>query len=699
MQRIWTGLVRRKWVIVAFLALGVLAGLVLALRSRKFASQGMLRIEPDRSSMYQISASQAFGGTSATDEKLSTEVLVLTSRGLFLHVARDLDLANKPDFYPKARSGKQTLDDPITRDNILMLMQRDIQVDHFPKTEAVSIRCTTKSALLSTEIVNTLINDYIENVLEVRFGSTERVSKWLIGQLDELKDQVLRDQEQLVDLQSKLGVLAVDPKSSTYLDAGALEALSQASSQATIQRILAEARYRYLRESDPNLIESEQPTLSNNATGNSLLQALRADQAKAMADYSSLTAQFGANYPAVKDAKARLDTINQQVKTEQDRIVNQAKVAFSAASADEAMTGAALTGHQKDAFKSRDNMVRYAILLREYESHRALYEGLVQRLREAGINSGLQSATIDVVDLAVVPSRAQPPGRLTLIAFASFSMFLLGCIAAVVIDFRDAKFDTQEEAERALGLQCLTMLPLESAAERAIPFTSIEQPTSHYAEAAQMLRNAILMSSPDKRIQTMLVTSAWPGEGKSTTARELAATFAMNGQNVLLIDGDMRKPSQHTMLGLPRSPGLSTVISGGATLEEAIHKMSGVDRMWVLTAGPAPPQSAVLWNSGKMQELMAQCAARFDVVIIDSPPTLSVSDAVLAAAMVDACLLVIRQGFADQRSVQQATTQLRRVNAKIAGFVLNAMSFRWDRYKHYRYYGSYGDEAPRKGKK
>ncbi|WP_182275933.1 polysaccharide biosynthesis tyrosine autokinase [Granulicella sp. 5B5] len=650
--------------------------------------------------MFQLSASSALQGSSSLDDKLNTEVLVLTSDSLLLHVAKDLDLANKPEFFEPARTRHQVLDAPETRDAIIAQMKKSLDIAHVPKSEIISISATTHSGSLSANLVNTLINDYISNSLEVRFGSTRRVSQWLIGQLNELKGQVQSDQEKLVDLESKLGLLALDPRNPAYLNAGALATLSRASSDATLQRIVAEARYRYLNESDPNLIESEQAVLGGEQSQNSLLKNLRASQADALANYASLTAQFGKNYPAVKEAKAKVDTLSQQIKTEEDRILSQSKLAYSAATANEAMTKTALAEQQKDAFQSRDEMVRYAILQREYESHRTLYEGLVQRLEEASVDSGLQSAQIDVVDLGVPPSRARLPSPWMLFVGAVFVLLLLGAIAAVTIDLLKATFETLEEIEQGLHLPGLCLLPLETDEDQHLPFVSITKPTTHYAEGIQMVRNALLMAKPDERNNLFMVVSTVPAEGKSTIARETAATFAEHGSKVLLIDGDLRKPSQHIRMGLRREPGLTSVVSGATTFEKAVQRPAGADNLWVLTAGAAPPNAAVVWGSEKMKEVLDYCRSQFDYVILDSAPVLAVADSVVAATLADSVVLVIRHQTVDQRSIRQALTQLNRAGAHVAGVVLNAVDLRWNRYTSYygNYtYGAYGETQSRGG--
>jgi capsular exopolysaccharide synthesis family protein len=272
-------------------------------------------------------------------------------------------------------------------------------------------------------------------------------------------------------------------------------------------------------------------------------------------------------------------------------------------------------------------------------------------------------------------------------------------VVAVVFDMIDVKFDTVEDTERKLRIAGLASLPVETPADQALPFVAVARPTSDYSEGMQLVRNALLLSNPDKQPKVILVASAWPKEGKSTIARELSAVFAQHGAKVLLMDGDLRKPSQHARIGLPRSPGLVNVVTGSATFEQAVHKVPSVEGLWVLTSGPAPPQSAVLWNSKRMEQVILECRERFDFVVIDSAPVLSVVDGVLAAPLADTTLMVIRYHTADQRSIKRAVRLLQRAGARFSGFVLNAVDTRWNRYMPYynKYtYGSYGEEA--KGK-
>ncbi len=296
----------------------------------------------------------------------------------------------------------------------------------------------------------------------MRLSSTKRTSKWLVGQLDDLKTQISQDQSALVALQGKLGVIGLDPKTSEFLATQSLDSFTKAASTATVDRIVAEAKYRFLQESDPNLIEGEVSVLpqGNSAGGsNGLLENLRNSRAVAAASYANLSARFGAKYPEVKQAKAQLDELDHEVQVEQSRIKNQARLAYQAASSNERKTNAEVRQRKHQVFESHGSMVHYLTLLEDYGAHRTLYEGLIQRLREAGITSGLEAGEIDIVDLADVPALPVPPGPLSLLVSSVFAGLVLGGLGALATEALDPRITTLEQAERVTALPVLAEAP------------------------------------------------------------------------------------------------------------------------------------------------------------------------------------------------------------------------------------------------
>jgi succinoglycan biosynthesis transport protein ExoP len=695
-RAIFNSMFARQWIIWVCAVLGLIIGLWLASQPKKYTAAGTLRIEPGANSTLSVSTSQILG--SDGDTKINSELSLLMSRTLSLKTARDLKLKDDPAFWGgKANIPKGSLDAPEVRDIVFARMGKVFSASHIPKSDIVQLTATTTSPLLSARIINTQVNEYIGYIFQMRYGSTERVSKWLVSQLDDLKDQVERDQVELVNLQNKLGVLGLDQKTGGYLVADALSGLTRATGDATVGRIVAEARYRNLEDSDPNLLENEQPALQTN-TGSqaSLLQNLRNSEAQAAADYAELSARFGAKYPDVKQAKAKLDALDRQIQLEQQRILNQAKVAYSAAAANESMTTKALAERKNEAFRSHDDMVRYVILQREYESHRLLYESLMQHLRLAGINAGLESAQVDVIDIADTPSIPRRPLPYQLLIASILGFFVLGCVLALVIDYFDDLLDTEDEVTRATGLLPLASLATFELSPTKGSFDVVTASHSPYAEGMQLLRSTLLLNGTD-RLHTILITSSIPGEGKSTVARNLGCMLSLHGSRVLIIDCDMHKPTLHSSLKIRKTPGLAELLTNKERLVDAVTKVPTLANLYVLPAGRKVQQPANLLGSSRMAEVVKEAEANFDFVILDTPPILSVADPILCSSYADFTLMIVRQHLVSAREARQASMLLRQRAADMIGFVLNATNSRWGRYGDtYRYYGRYGEAEEEK---
>lgn len=690
-------LFRRRKIIYILVLIGFVAGAVSMLRARKYTAVGELRIEPDSASMYRMSPASLLSGEKT--DKIASQVGLVQSRGLYLQVAKELNLVNDPTFWGSSHVKELSLDDAVTREKLVRRMKKMIGVKHDSKDELVDIFCTSESPALSAKIVNTLINDYISNLFRMRFGSTKRVSEWLIGQLDDLKQQVVSDQGEIISLQKKLGVIGVNPDKAEYLQAESLNSISKASSEATVERILAEVKLRSLEQSDPNLVEGEISILSQgqaDRSPNSLLQNLRNAQAQAASNYSSLLAQFGADYPEVRQQKAQLEEITKGVRTEQTRILNQAKLSYSATVANESMQNSLLHQKTAEAFNSGGDMVKYVLLLHDYESHRGLYEALVQRLREAGITSGLEAGGIDVVDLADLPAIPNPPGPLLLLLGSLLVGLIAGVVIAFLVDLLDTRITNFEQAERATGLPLLAMLPsfdagIAKGKGQAASSVSFAPPKSQYSSAIQSLRTSVLLVRPGTSPKKILVTSALPGEGKSTTARNLAMGFARYGQRVLLIDCDLHRGTQAIRLKLSTLKGVSDVLTRQVKLEDVVQVVPGSEeRLFLLTGGSKPPDPAVLLGSPQMAKLVEECASKYDILILDSAPVLGLADAVNLGNLIDAVMLVVRERFSNRRAIRDAISTIKMGRLPLIGFVLNDIDDRAHRYG-YGYSNAYNE--------
>src|SRR6185437_11567769 len=334
-------------------------------------------------------------------------------------------------------------------------LQENLHIALVPKTEIINISYSSLSPKLAADIVNKVIAAYIQRSYETRFASTQKVSQWLSSQLDDLKQQVESSQQQMMELQRRLGILGFDPNHNQI--STQLENLSKAAGDAKLQRIIAEARYRVLSGMDPDSMESSIDFMSGSAPAE--LTQLRTQLATAKSSYAQMSATLGPNHPQSKAARAQIDEITAEVNKEQNRLILKAKQDFIVARENENQTNAALEAQKTDAYKLRDDLIQYTLRQQEFESNRTLYEGLRQRLRSAGVEAGLESMEIDVVDQALPPAKPMLRSQTKIILVAAIFVLIGGIIVAFLIDSLDTGLRTIAEIESVTELPSLAVIP------------------------------------------------------------------------------------------------------------------------------------------------------------------------------------------------------------------------------------------------
>ena len=416
--------------------------------------------------------------------------------------------------------------------------------------------------------------------------SSQRVSKYLISQLSDLKDQVENSQNQVMDLQRKLGTLGFDSTHNQI--ATSLDDLAKAQAQARLTRILAESRYRLLSGMDPSTMQSSVDSAPG--TPPAQLNSLRSQLAEARAIYQTMNVTDGPNLPVMKAQKAQVDELQRAVDAEQNRLLTQSKENYLLAKANEDQTTAALEGQKTDAYKLRDDLVDYTIRQREFDSERTLYEGLLQKLRTAGVQAGLESLEIDIVDQAVMPVNSSVKPQSTFVLTYMSLGLVLGILLAFILESLDTGLRSIAEIESVTELPSLAIVP---RAKRIPPdqlaamtpvernITVLTQPKSQFTEAFRALRTALMLSTVGHEPRFILFTSATPSEGKTTAASNLAVILAQSNTRVLLIDADLRRPNVHHRFGLNGKVGLTTILSGQTTLENAVQQLSPRSQGWM----------------------------------------------------------------------------------------------------------------------
>ena len=684
---------KRRWVLIVAVLVGLAFGIFKAeSQPRLYDSYGRIQVRSGSSNEYRVSAVGDYGGDAGS--KLLTEIEILKSDSLMLTVCREMDLSNNPDFLEvKGPVPHTSLDDGETRQDTVHRLQSNLHVALVPKTDIIRISYSSLNPKMSADIVNRVISDYMQRSYQTRFESSRRVSDFLSSTLEGLKQEVETSQEQLMDMQRRLGILGFDPNRNQINNS--LDDLARAVGTAKLARIIAEARYRVVNGMDPNTIEGTIELTPGTAPG--VLNQLRGQLAGARSNYAQLESSLGPNHPQAKALKAQMDELVKEIDAEQNRLVIQAKQNYVVARANEDQTTAALEAQKAEAYKLRDQLVEYTLRQREFEANRNLYDSLQQRLRTASVQSGLESLEIDIVDKALPPANPVLRPQSTMIMTALAFSLLAGVVISFLLESLDTGLRSIAEIESITELPSLAIIPRarRSSADQAATLTTAQrnvgvltQPKSQFAESFRSLRTSLLLSTAGHPPKFIVLTSATPSEGKTTAATNLAAILAQRDTRVLLIDGDLRRPNIHHRFGLNGKVGLTTVLTGATKLEETVQGVPEIPNLDILPSGPVPPFPTEMLSSGAMEAILRRCAEIYDYVVIDSPPILSVTDGVILARQADAVVLVVRHGKSSKHVVRRARDILLRSGAGITGIVLNAVDLNSPEY--YGYYGYSG---------
>jgi succinoglycan biosynthesis transport protein ExoP len=709
-------LIKRKWTVVGSLLIILSIVAIATLRMTPiYLARGSIAINKPDYNLVNFKDSANFGGEYYDPTDLDTEVNILQSDLLALQVIRTLSLDKMPEF--GGISGKaptsSLIPDGLQVDSahtaaLLGAFKGGLHVSLKPNTRIVVIDYTSTNPRLAATIVNTLANTYAEQNFKTKFESTMQASDWLTKQLVDLQMKVETSQEKLVRYQKAHEILGTDEKQNIITEK--LGELNKQLTSAELARMEKESLYRLIQTGDTDTVSSASGILegagtSGSASPSSLLSSLRAKQADLKIQIAELSTQFGPAYPKVAQLNNQLGEIDRQTQLELKKVAERVKGEYMAALQQEQLLSAQFEKQKQEANKLNESAIEYSLLKRDVDTNRQLYEGLLQKLKEAGVTAGLKSNNIRLVDVARTPAAPSEPNIPRNLAFAFVLGLTSGIGLAFLLENMDNTVRTTEQAQVVSGLPPLGMIPLSSpngtssaslkrltiaSSREAVEFVTVSRPQSQMAESYRALRTSLLLSSLGGPPKVIMVTSARPQEGKTTTAINSAIVLAQKGVRVLLVDADLRRPSVHKTLGLGPSSGLSNVLTGNATLEQAISESQILPNLFVLPAGSPPPNPAELLASPQMKEILGELRGQFDHVVIDTPPTLSVTDAVVLSPRVDAIILVIRSGQTTKQALRRARDILMQVNAHVTGVLLNAVDLTSpDYYYYYEYQGKY----------
>jgi capsular exopolysaccharide synthesis family protein len=626
-----------------------------------------------------------------TDRFLKTQTDVLRSRGLAMRVAQRLKLMGNGEFYaametpPPARG---TPDD-LVRNEVVDLLRQNLKVDLPRDSRIVTISFNSADKQTAASVADAFAEEFIQSNLQRKYDSTSYARDFVGGQLGEAKLRLEESERALNDYARSAGIIRTRDVSDspgegkTYgggsITTSSLLQLNAAANDAHTARLLAEGRWRAISES--NLLSSREvlanPAVVNLMNQRSTLEAQLQDDLTRHLD----------DYPSVRQKRAELAKLDSELQSAAAAVRASVRNDYQAALSTEQRLAAQVRALKSDTLAEQDRGVRYAILEREAETNRELYNGLLQRFKELTASAGISASNVAIIDKAEIPQAPSSPNLVKNLILALIAGAGLAALALFLKDQLDDAIRVPEDVEHKLRLPLLGVVPQSEGHELDEALTDPKSPVS---EAYNSLRGALLYSTINGLPQVMLVTSAQPAEGKTTTSHALAAGFARMGRKVLLVDADLRRPSVHRRVGLSNDKGLTTLLTGHEPLVGAVRE-SGQPNLWMLTSGPIPPSPTELLSSNRMEQLVEEMARNFDVVLIDSPPILGLADAPVLSALADGVVFVVESNRSRRGALKQALRRLRGMRPVLLGAVLSKFDptrqgNRYSEYYGYHYY-------------
>jgi polysaccharide biosynthesis transport protein len=687
LQRVFRVVKKYAWLVLVCGSLGWGFGMYRNSKSpRLYRSTASIEITADTADQFRLDTGGGDYGGYIDASRLDTEIAVLKSQTLAMQTIQSLHLDQNKDFLPLGSTHKWDLSKLPDRHALIGMFEGGLEALRFGHTNILELSFTARSPELAAIICNTLIDNYVQHHFSENYAATQEVSVWLGTQLGDLKNRLEASQEHMLDVQKDIGLVGIDQTQSIVLSR--LVDLGHDLTEAESARLVAEAKLITLKSAPSDVL----PLLANDP----ILLAQKQRLGDLQAQYAAENTKYGAQNPLLLQIQAEMKELTQAMKLQEANVLNRAQQELNGAITNEKGLQDRLDQARNSAYEGNSKAVEYTLARREYESNRTLYDGLQQRLQEAGIIAGLHSTDLRRIDNADPPDFPSFPRERVNEMLGAFCGVGLGLFLAFVIEILDTNIKTIYDIEERLGLPMLGAVP-QVDMKQLSPDTFVADATSvnlgtwsRLAEAYRSLRTTILLSRAGAPPQVILITSAKPSEGKTSVSTLEAIVFALNGARVLLIDADLRRPSVHLRFRIGNKLGLTTVLTGKSSLKESIVTIPAVPSLDVLSAGPIAPMPAELLGSTEMTQLVAGLRAEYDFILIDTPPVLTVTDAAVLVSVSDGVVLILRYGQTSRNVVARASEILLRSGAHLFGVVLNAVDLKSSDYAEY-YGRAYND--------
>lgn len=564
-----------------------------------------------------------------------------------------------------------------------------VQIVPQRNTHLVDVSFVSSTAVFAARAANALAEGYVTQNLDLKLRNTDKTLAWLTTELNTQRKKVEDTEKALSDYREQQNALSLEDRQNIVVSQ--LNQLSDAYTRAKTTRIEKESLYRQVQNigNDAAAAESLPVILANG-----YIQTLRGQIAELEKERIRLSERYGEKHPDIVNADKRIAEVQRQYRTQVVNLIDSIKNEYESAHAQEVSLAAQLEQQKFASMELNRKGAGYTVLEREAKSNREVYETLLQREKELSVARNSRANNVRLMDRAEVPKAPFSPNPRRDLLLSVALGIALGLGLAFVLEYLDDTIKTPEDITRKLKLPFLGLVP----AVRGERTPLLLGPVPHdFGEAFRALRTSLVFSSDGAPTRVIAVTSAQPLEGKTTTACNLAIALALGGARVLLVDADLRRPELHRTLGMKNTAGLSHLLVGQARARDAIQHTSDPN-LWVLTAGRTPPNPSELLASDRMKNLIGSLASGpFDWVIIDTPPVLAVTDAVIIAPMVLGVVFVLGAEMTRRRLAERAIETIMAAKPRVLGAVLNRVDFNRNKYYYSRYYGhqykSYYEQA------
>lgn len=682
---------RRCWSILGFVAFCVLATFLVSSRLTRIY-EATATIDIDRQSPTSIIGQEATRTMFNDSEQfLATQMKLIQSDSVLRPVARKYSLLKREGSEVNG-NGQSQVDS--ARENAPVSLKM-LKVTRPPTTYLLLVSYRSPDPGLAADVANAIADSYITHSYNLRFKASSSLSKFMEKQLEELKAKMERSIDALAQFERELNV--INPEEKTSILSARLLQLNTEYTNAQSDRVRKEAAARSIETGsmDAALASPQGESLRK------LIEHLNDQQEK----FTAAQTQYGANHPEYKKLASQVAELNRMVESTRQSIGKRVEAEHREAKNREEMLRKTVAETKDEFDKLNARSFEYQQLKRDAEADKKLYDELVRRIKEAGINASFQNSSIRLADAARPPLRPVFPRTSMNLMLAFLLSALVAVGTAIVVDLMDSTVRDPDDVARTIDVAVLGTLPSvknwrkrtatvlqgAEAGSEILPLNSDDkdQALSAFSESVRTLRNAILLTDFDRRVRSMLVTSSSPAEGKSTAASYLATAHAEQRKKTLLIDSDLRRPSVHRKFGLHPRAGLSNVLLGEVDWRQVLMKIESVPDLDILPAGPPSRRAADLFGSG-LEELLEQAAQEYDLIIVDAPPLLGFAEPLRLASCVDGVLVVARAGETSRKAVGSVVTTLKRLRVNVLGLVLNEFKRGHSNgYYHYSYYGKY----------